>query len=428
MPICPLQPITNAFLFVLIVKNVFKNRYFRAMAIPQIEIEDFNYTLPEDRIRVIPLEDRAAAKLLVYNKEEITDTVFSELPNFLKKGDLLISNNSKVIPARIIFQKESGAFIEIMCLAPFGTSYTEAFSAHESVSFTAYIGNSKRWKEGKLELKINWNNSNESVFIERKGMEKDAFVVEFTWNFNAVFSEVIEAIGQVPLPPYFQRMPVANDVGRYQTVFAKTEGSVAAPTAGLHYNEGVLSALKENGVNHAQVCLHVGAGTFKPVSSDRIEDHEMHGEFLEVTKACIHSILNCKGRVIAAGTTSMRTLESLYWLGVRALEGKEAHVVDQWEPYLSSVSYSKEEALTALLDYLDSTNRDSICATSSICIAPGYSFKICSGLQTNYHQPKSTLLLLIAATVGEEWKRIYNHALEQDYMFLSYGDTMLLWF
>jgi S-adenosylmethionine:tRNA ribosyltransferase-isomerase len=397
------------------------------MAIPQIEIEDFNYTLPEDRIRVIPLEDRAAAKLLVYNKEEITDTVFSELPNFLKKGDLLISNNSKVIPARIIVQKESGAFIEIMCLAPFGTSYTEAFSAHESVSFTAYIGNSKRWKEGKLELKINWNNSNESVFIERKGMEKDAFVVEFTWNFNAVFSEVIEAIGQVPLPPYFQRMPVANDVGRYQTVFAKTEGSVAAPTAGLHYNEGVLSALKENGVNQAQVCLHVGAGTFKPVSSDRIEDHEMHGEFLEVTKACIHSILNCKGRVIAAGTTSMRTLESLYWLGVRVLEGKEAHVVDQWEPYLSSVSYSKEEALKALLDYLDSTNRDSICATSSICIAPGYSFKICSGLQTNYHQPKSTLLLLIAATVGEEWKRIYNHALEQDYMFLSYGDTMLLW-
>jgi len=398
------------------------------MAIPQIEIEDFNYSLPEERIRVIPLEDRAAAKLLVYNKGEIQDTVFSNLPNVLQPGDLLVFNNSKVIPARIIFQKESGAFIEIMCLAPFGISYTEAFSAHDSVSFTAYIGNSKRWKEGKLELKINWNNSTESVFIERKGIEKDAFIVEFTWNFNAVFSEVIEAIGQVPLPPYFQRKPVANDVGRYQTVFAKTEGSVAAPTAGLHYTEGVLSTLKDNGVNQAQVCLHVGAGTFKPVSSERIEDHEMHAEFLEVTKACIQTILNCKGRVIAAGTTSMRTLESLYWLGARVLEGKEAHVTDQWEPYLSSSTYSKEEALTALLNYLDSTNRDSICASSSICIAPGYSFKICSGLQTNYHQPKSTLMLLIAATVGEEWKRIYKHALEQDYMFLSYGDTMLLWF
>jgi len=398
------------------------------MAIPQIEIEDFNYTLPEDRIRVIPLEERAASKLLVYENGKITDSVFSELPYFLKEGDLLISNNSKVIPARIIFQKESGAFIEIMCLAPFGTSYTEAFAAHDSVSFTAYIGNSKRWKEGKLELKINWKNSTESVFIERTGIEKDAFIVEFTWNFNAVFSEVIEAIGQVPLPPYFQRKPVANDVGRYQTVFAKTEGSVAAPTAGLHYTEEVLQAIANAGVRQEQVCLHVGAGTFKPVSAERIEDHEMHAEFFEVKRECIQSILNCEGRVIAAGTTSMRTLESLFWLGVRILEGKEANRVEQWESYISSASYSKKEALMALLNHLNATNRNSICASSSICITPGYSFKICSGLQTNYHQPKSTLLLLIAATVGEEWKHIYAHALEQEYMFLSYGDTMLLWF
>jgi S-adenosylmethionine:tRNA ribosyltransferase-isomerase len=398
------------------------------MAIPQIEIEDFNYTLPEDRIRVIPLEERAASKLLVYEKGEIIDSVFSELPNFLKEGDLLISNNSKVIPARIVFQKESGAFIEIMCLAPFGISYTEAFSAHDSVSFTAYIGNSKRWKEGKLELKINWNNSNESVFIERTGIEKDAFVVKFTWNFNAVFSEVIEAIGQVPLPPYFQRKPVANDVGRYQTVFAKTEGSVAAPTAGLHYTNEVLQAIANAGIKQEQVCLHVGAGTFKPVSADRIEDHEMHAEFFEVTRECIQAILNCEGRVIAAGTTSMRTLESLYWLGVRILEGKEADEVEQWEPYISNSIYSKEEALMALMNHLDTMNRNSICASSSICIAPGYSFKICSGLQTNYHQPKSTLLLLVAAAVGEEWKRIYSHAMANEYMFLSYGDTMLLWF
>ena len=398
------------------------------MAIPQIKIEDFDYSLPEDRIRVIPLEHRAAAKLLVYEKGVIVDSVFSELPNFLKKGDLLISNNSKVIPARIIFQKQSGAFIEIMCLAPFGISYTEAFSAHDSVSFTAYIGNSKRWKEGKLELKINWNNSSESVFIERKGIEKDAFIVEFSWSFNAVFSEVIEAIGQVPLPPYFQRKPVANDVGRYQTVFAKTEGSVAAPTAGLHYTQEVLQAISNIGVKQEEVCLHVGAGTFKPVSADRIEDHEMHAEFFEVTRECIQAILNCEGRVIAAGTTSMRTLESLYWLGVRVLEGKEANAVEQWESYLSSLSYSKEEALMALLNYLNATKRNSICASSSICIAPGYSFKICSGLQTNYHQPKSTLLLLVAAAVGEKWKDIYKHAMNNDYMFLSYGDTMLLWF
>jgi S-adenosylmethionine:tRNA ribosyltransferase-isomerase len=398
------------------------------MAIPQIEIEDFNYSLPEERIRVIPLEDRAAAKLLVYNEGVIQVTVFSDLPNQLQRGDLLIFNNSKVIPARIIFQKESGAFIEIMCLAPFGISYTEAFAAHDSVSFTAYIGNSKRWKEGKLELKINWNNSTESVFIERTGIEKDAFIVKFSWSFNAVFSEVIEAIGQVPLPPYFQRKPVANDVGRYQTVFAKTEGSVAAPTAGLHYTDAVISALKNAGVAQAQVCLHVGAGTFKPVSAQRIEDHEMHAEFFEVTRECIQSILTCEGRVIAAGTTSMRTLESLYWLGVRVLEGKEADSIDQWEPYVSNVSYSKEEALNALLRHLDETDRNSICASSSICIAPGYSFKICSSLQTNYHQPKSTLLLLVAAAVGAEWKYVYAHALQANYMFLSYGDTMLLWF
>jgi S-adenosylmethionine:tRNA ribosyltransferase-isomerase len=398
------------------------------MAIPQIEIEDFDYSLPEDRIRVIPLEERAAAKLLVYENGEITDSIFSELPNFLKEGDLLISNNSKVIPARIIFQKESGAFIEIMCLAPFGISYTEAFSAHDSVSFTAYIGNSKRWKEGKLELKINWNNSPESVFIERKGIEKDAFIVEFSWSFNAVFSEVIEAIGQVPLPPYFQRKPVANDVGRYQTVFAKTEGSVAAPTAGLHYTNEVLQAISNIGVKQEEVCLHVGAGTFKPVSAERIEDHEMHAEFFEVTRDCIQTILNCEGRIIAAGTTSMRTLESLYWLGVRVLYGKNTDSVEQWEPYTSNTKYSKEEALTALLNHLDATNRNSICASSSICIAPGYSFKICSGLQTNYHQPKSTLLLLVAAAVCEEWKRIYLHAMNNDYTFLSYGDTMLLWF
>lgn len=398
------------------------------MAIPQIEIGDFNYTLPEDRIRVIPLEERAASKLLVYEKGEITDSVFSELPNFLKEGDLLISNNSKVIPARIVFQKESGAFIEIMCLAPFGVSYTEAFSAHDRVSFTAYIGNSKRWKEGKLELKINWNRSHESVFIERTGIEKDAFVVTFTWNFNAVFSEVIEAIGQVPLPPYFQRKPVANDVSRYQTVFAKTEGSVAAPTAGLHYTKEVLQAIANAGVKQEQVCLHVGAGTFKPVSAERIEDHEMHAEFFEVTRECIQAILNCEGRVIAAGTTSMRTLESLYWLGVRVLEGKETGSVHQWESYSSDSSCTREEALKALLNHFDTTNRNSICASSSICIAPGYSFKICSGLQTNYHQPKSTLLLLVAAAVGEEWKRIYSHAMANEYMFLSYGDTMLLWF
>ena len=398
------------------------------MAIPQIEIEDFNYTLPEDRIRVIPLEDRAAAKLLVYENGEITDAVFSMLPTFLKKGDLLISNNSKVIPARIVFQKVSGAFIEIMCLAPFGISYTEAFSSHQHVSFTAYIGNSKRWKEGKLEMKIMWKGASESVFIERKGTEKDAFVVEFSWNFQAVFSEVIEAIGQVPLPPYFQRKPVANDKDRYQTVFAKTEGSVAAPTAGLHYTKEVLQALSDAGVDQKEVCLHVGAGTFKPVSADRIEDHEMHAEFFEVTRDCIQSILNGEGRVIAAGTTSMRTLESLYWLGVRVLEGKDTDIIEQWEPYLTEVKYSKEEALLALLKYLDETNRNSICASSSICIAPGYVFKICSGLQTNYHQPKSTLMLLVAAAVGEDWKRIYAHALKSDYMFLSYGDTMLLWF
>jgi S-adenosylmethionine:tRNA ribosyltransferase-isomerase len=204
--------------------------------------------------------------------------------------------------------------------------------------------------------------------------------------------------------------------------------TVAAPTAGLHYTNEVLQAIEKAGVLQKEVCLHVGAGTFKPVSAEHIEEHDMHAEFFEVTRECIQAILNCEGRVIAAGTTSMRTLESLYWLGVRVLDGKDTDTVDQWEAYITNVKYTKEEALSALLNHLDAANRNSICATSSICIAPGYSFKICSGLQTNYHQPKSTLMLLVAAAVGENWKKIYQHALNGEYMFLSYGDTMLLWF
>jgi S-adenosylmethionine:tRNA ribosyltransferase-isomerase len=232
-----------------------------------LSIKDFYYDLPNEKIAKYPLEERDSSKLLIYKNGMIDESKYKNLVAEIPEDSLLIFNNTKVVEARIVFQKESGAFIEIMCLAPFGISYTEAFSAHDSVSFTAYIGNSKRWKEGKLELKINWNNSTESVFIERTGIEKDAFVVKFTWNFNAVFSEVIEAIGQVPLPPYFQRKPVANDVGRYQTVFAKTEGSVAAPTAGLHYTNEVLQAISNAGIKQEQVCLHVGAGTFKPVSA-----------------------------------------------------------------------------------------------------------------------------------------------------------------
>jgi S-adenosylmethionine:tRNA ribosyltransferase-isomerase len=336
-------------------------------------------------------------------------------------------NNSRVIPARVFFKKDSGAVIEIMCLAPFQLSYVEAFESRTSVKYTAYIGGAKKWKSGCLTQIIQIDTKEVKVQVERIGQEKDAYVVEFSWEGEYSFSEIIEHLGNIPLPPYFERLPSLEDKSRYQTVFADQQGSVAAPTAGLHYDACVLNKLAEKNITTQEVCLHVGAGTFKPVSSETISEHLMHEEYFEVTLETLETLISCKGRVVAAGTTSLRTLESLYWLGIRCLNGLEPNEVMQWEPYQGNSKTTAQEALEALYEYAQSHQLKVIVAKSGICIVPGYEFRICKGLQTNFHQPKSTLILLVAAFIGKSWKNLYDFSLANNLSFLSYGDTMLLW-
>lgn len=397
------------------------------MKIPDISIQQYDYQLPDERIRKIPLTDRSSAKLVTEENGFFQISTFKQLPDFLNSNDLLVMNNSRVIPARVFFRKETGALIEIMCLAPYQLTYVQAFEARGGVAYTAYVGGAKKWKSGFLSQTIQINEESVEVKVERIGQEKDAQIIAFSWKSNHTFSEIIEHLGNIPLPPYFERLPSLEDKDRYQTVFADQQGSVAAPTAGLHYDEEVLSKLKERSIPSAEVCLHVGAGTFKPVSSEKISEHEMHEEYFEVKVETVRSLLQCTGRVVAAGTTSLRTLESLYWLGVRCLKGIEPNEVEQWEPYQQETDISAQSALNALLDYCEKHNLEVVVAKSGICIVPGYSFRICQGLQTNFHQPKSTLILLVAAFIGEQWKDLYSFSLKNELSFLSYGDTMLLW-
>lgn len=397
------------------------------MVIPEIQIKDFDYHLPDERIRKVPLTDRSEAKLVFRSKDNYEITSFKQLPDLLESSDLLVLNNSKVIPARVFFRKETGALIEIMCLAPYQMTYVQAFESRSSVTYIAYIGGAKKWKSGFLSQTISIHSETFEVKAQRLGTEKDAQVIQFSWEGNFTFSEVIEQLGSIPLPPYFERLPSLEDKDRYQTIFANQKGSVAAPTAGLHYDHFVFEALQKKGIARAEVCLHVGAGTFKPVSSDIIAEHAMHEEYFEVKLETIKSLLQCAGRIVAAGTTSMRTLESLYWLGVRCLKGQEPTEILQWEAYQEKTEINTRTALEALVAYAESNRLDVIVAKSGICIVPGYEFRVCQGLQTNFHQPKSTLILLVAAFMGPQWKELYEFSLNQGLSFLSYGDTMLLW-
>jgi S-adenosylmethionine:tRNA ribosyltransferase-isomerase len=397
------------------------------MKIPDISIQQYDYQLPDERIRKIPLSDRSSAKLVTEENGTFQISSFKQLPELLNSNDLLVMNNSRVIPARVFFRKETGALIEIMCLAPYQLTYVQAFEARGNVQYTAYVGGAKKWKSGYLSQTIQINKEEVEVRVERIGQEKDAQIIAFSWESNHTFSEIIEHLGSIPLPPYFERLPSLEDKDRYQTVFADQQGSVAAPTAGLHYDSEVLMKLKEKSIPTSEVCLHVGAGTFKPVSSEKISEHEMHEEYFEVKVETVRSLLQCTGRVVSAGTTSLRTLESLYWLGVRCINGQEPNEVTQWEPYQQETEISAESALNALLDHCKVNRVDVVVAKSGICIVPGYRFRICRGLQTNFHQPKSTLILLVAAFIGEQWKELYSFSLKNELSFLSYGDTMLLW-
>lgn len=398
----------------------------------QIRIEEFNYPLPDERIAKFPLTKRDESKLLVYRNGKIDEAVFKQLSDYLPQGSMLVYNNTRVIQARMLFQKETGAQIEVFCLEPvIPHDYALVFQQTESCSWLCLVGNLKKWKEGALHKTIRMDDKEVVLSAERIKTTGDSHLVRFSWNNPQVtFAELLDAAGILPIPPYLHRETRESDLQTYQTVYSKIKGSVAAPTAGLHFTPEVLAGLDAKGFIREEVTLHVGAGTFKPVKSEVIGDHEMHTEFISVRRSAIENIRTNLGRIIAVGTTSVRTLESLYYMGRTLVNNPDATseelVVTQWTPYHDTEEVSAHEALTALLDYLDRNQTDTLLSATQIMIAPGYEFKIVKGIITNFHQPKSTLLLLISAFVNGNWKSIYNYALDNDFRFLSYGDSSLL--
>ncbi len=398
----------------------------------QIRIEEFNYPLPDERIAKFPLTKRDESKLLVYRNGKIDEAVFKQLSDYLPQGSMLVYNNTRVIQARMLFQKETGAQIEVFCLEPvIPHDYALVFQQTESCSWLCLVGNLKKWKEGALHKTIRMDDKEVVLSAERIKTTGDSHLIRFSWNNPQVtFAELLDAAGILPIPPYLHRETRESDLQTYQTVYSKIKGSVAAPTAGLHFTPEVLAGLDAKGFTREEVTLHVGAGTFKPVKSEVIGDHEMHTEFISVRRSAIENIRTNLGRIIAVGTTSVRTLESLYYMGRTLVNNPDATseelVVTQWTPYHDTEEVTAHEALTALLDYLDRNQTDTLLSATQIMIAPGYEFKIVKGIITNFHQPKSTLLLLISAFVNGNWKSIYNYALDNDFRFLSYGDSSLL--
>ena len=398
----------------------------------QIRIEEFNYPLPDERIAKFPLTKRDESKLLVYRNGKIDEAVFKQLSDYLPQGSMLVYNNTRVIQARMLFQKETGAQSEVFCLEPvIPHDYALVFQQTESCSWLCLVGNLKKWKEGALHKTIRMDDKEVVLSAERIKTTGDSHLVRFSWNNPQVtFAELLDAAGILPIPPYLHRETRESDLQTYQTVYSKIKGSVAAPTAGLHFTPEVLAGLDAKGFTREEVTLHVGAGTFKPVKSEVIGDHEMHTEFISVRRSAIENIRTNLGRIIAVGTTSVRTLESLYYMGRTLVNNPDATseelVVTQWTPYHDTEEVTAHEALTALLDYLDRNQTDTLLSATQIMIAPGYEFKIVKGIITNFHQPKSTLLLLISAFVNGNWKSIYNYALDNDFRFLSYGDSSLL--
>lgn len=402
----------------------------------QIHISDYAYALPDDRIAKYPLAERDASKLLIYRGGQIRETLFRHLPDCLPDGALLVFNNTRVIRARLLFRKDTGAMIEIFCLEPAVPSdYEQSFAQTAHCTWHCLVGNSKRWKSGQLHTTVTVGGEPVTLSAERVSVAGESGdLVDFRWdNPRYTFSDVLEAVGVLPIPPYLHRETEAQDLQTYQTVYSKVKGSVAAPTAGLHFTPAVLAELDACGMEREEVTLHVGAGTFRPVKSDTIGGHAMHTEHFAVTRRTVDRLLAKPEHVIAVGTTSVRTLESLYYIGCALARGgadesaDEAFTVGQWEPYgADAPTLTAEEALRAILCYLDRRGMDRLWAATQIIIAPGYQFKIVRGMVTNFHQPQSTLLLLVSAFVGGDWRTIYDYALAHDFRFLSYGDSSLL--
>ena len=395
-----------------------------------IKIEDYNYELSDERIAKYPLKNRDDSKLLFLNGEQPEDKRFKDIPNLLPSNSLLVFNETKVVQARLLFQKTTGATIEIFCLEPVvpTNDFQLAFQQPSPVIWKCLVGNAKRWKNEILEIKIS-NDENEIVLrAEKKEKIGESTLISFSWNpHDLIFSEIIELSGLVPIPPYLNRKAEESDKERYQTIYAKNDGSVAAPTAGLHFTNQVLNDLLKKGIETEKVTLHVGAGTFKPVSSETLSDHEMHTEQITITiEALKHLYQKMDDNVIAVGTTSLRTLESLYWMAVKLQKGEDGLSVKQWDPYqIEEDDLNGKEAIRILINYLEKKQLKYLKAQTQLMIAPGYQFKIINGLITNFHQPKSTLLLLVAAILGDNWKTAYDFALQNKFRFLSYGDSCL---
>lgn len=401
--------------------------------IPEIHIEEYNYILPDDKIAKYPLSERDSSKLLRYINGNIIEYKFFDLPELIDNNSVIIFNETKVVPARLFFKRDTGAVIEIFCLEPvFPEEYNLMFTQKHTCRWKCIVGNAKKWKGDVLSL-INVENDKLISEIDLKAhlvsREGQTAVVEFSWNPNFEFSCVLENCGKIPIPPYLNRDTESIDYQRYQTLYAKYRGSVAAPTAGLHFTDKVLNQLKDKGISLEKVCLHVGAGTFLPVKDSLISRHKMHREPFVLKLAFLENLLNIennKKHIVAVGTTSVRTLESLYYLGVHCIENGMASDVEQWEPYTREYTYSTEEALNAIINYMKNAHIEELQLGTSIIIVPGFKFRIVDKLITNFHQPQSTLLLLISAFVAQDWKRIYDYALTHDFRFLSYGDSSCL--
>lgn len=398
--------------------------------IPDIRIEEFTYELPEERIAKYPLERRDSSKLLIYKDGVCKEKVFREISEELPSNSIMVFNDTKVVPARLFFRRDTGAHIEIFCLKPIDPAeYATVFNTTEACTWRCVVGNVKRWKGDVLSFDCPDGSELQSVSLKAELIERqeETAFVRFTWKTGIPFSRVLEMCGQVPIPPYLNRETEAIDLERYQTLYARIRGSVAAPTAGLHFTDEVMGAIREKGIDIETVCLHVGAGTFLPVKSSRISGHTMHSEPFIVSKAFLKDVAGSHKKVIAVGTTSVRTLESLYYAGVSCIEKGEPCEVTQWCPYERDYQYTLEESFQAIINYLEKNNLDEISVSTRIIIVPGFRFRVVDMLVTNFHQPQSTLLLLISAFVDGDWNTIYKFALENNFRFLSYGDSSLLY-
>jgi len=396
-----------------------------------INIQDYHYTLPEDRIAKYPLEKRDASKLLYYHGGVIESRSFGELPDLLNDRYQLVFNDTRVIHARLIFHKQTGSPIEIFLLEPWKPSeYNLSFLSTRECSWKCLVGNAKKWKSGILqkELAIKGLKTDLSAVMDER--EGNHYIIRFTWdNPELNFSDIIENTGNTPIPPYLKREAEESDSSRYQTVYSENEGSVAAPTAGLHFTDDVLSGLSKKGVHQTRITLHVGAGTFIPVKTGNAAEHPMHTEHIYLNRKSLESLHHSDQKIIAVGTTSVRTLESMYHIACKIRNGEKTDntlFLDQWEAYRNEENTPRKEALKVLLDYMDSKNLENLKISTRIMISPGYRFRMTDGMITNFHQPSSTLLLLVSAFIGDDWKKIYDYALENGYRFLSYGDGSLL--